>query len=134
MKLLWWLLVFLPLATSAEIVVLNGLPDSRVISNAYGTQREQLSEGKQHEFRILITKKDDRYYWATRENREVFYTTSGAIHIFIDPNGSGYIEVFDNNVLPESRQPGGKRYSYKEHLRLLLENYTYWGQADEFYP
>jgi hypothetical protein len=56
------------------------------------------------------------------------------INIFIEPGGAGYIEVFDTTYLPKSAQPEGKRYFYKEHLRNLLTNITYWGQADEFNP
>jgi len=126
----------LPSLSVAESVVLNGVPDSKVSRNAEGSERQNLATNlsKQNEYRVLITKKNEKYYWSTRKNRELIHTTSGAIHIFIEPGGAGYVEVFDNHVVPKSMRPPGKRFFYKEHLRLMLVNITYWGQSNEFNP
>lgn len=59
---------------------------------------------------------------------------NGAMHLYIDPNGSGYIEIFDQHAQLKSKHPGSKRYYYKEHLRILLTSFNYWGVSDKYNP
>jgi hypothetical protein len=134
MRLALFLILLVPTLAYSEIVVLNAVPDSKVISSSDGTERITLSQSQRNEFRLLITQKNGKYFWSTRENKELILQMSGAVHIFIEPGGAGYIEVFDTTYLPKSAQPEGKRYLYKEHLRNFHTNITYWGQADEFNP
>lgn len=119
-------------SVSAEQVVFNAIPASRVDSSAEKTTRQVLDESKRNEFRLLITKVGDQYFWATRENKPLIHTVSGAFHIFTDTDGSGYIKIFDTHALPESIRDPGPRYQYMEHLHLWLGSTTYWGVSDQF--
>ncbi len=84
---------------------------------------------------MLISKVGSQYIWASRENRPLAYHQSGVVHIFVEPNGSGYVEVVDQNDLPEMlRDKTRPRFLYKEHIRSMLANITYWGSADAFTP
>ncbi len=51
--------------------VLNALPSSVVYSSSKSTKREELISPKKNEYRLQITKKNGRYYWASRENKEL---------------------------------------------------------------
>ena len=119
---------------AAETSVLNATPLSRVNSSDTNTKREALSSAQQQEFRIVIKKIDGKYFWASRENRELFYTLSGAFHIFIDPRSGAYVKVFDKNFLAESLRDPGPRFIYLEHNHLWLNTITYWGTTNVFEP
>lgn len=82
----------------SESLVLNGTPVTKVSSSFEDTHRIILSESEQNEFQLLITSKDGTYYWASRDNRELILKISGAIYIFLDPMGGGYIEILDTNM------------------------------------
>lgn len=121
-------------SVAVETVVLNTAPSSRVSSSDANTKREALSPAQQQEFRLVIKKRDGKYFWASRENRELLYTMSGAFHIFMDPRGGGYVKVFDKNLLAESFREPGPRFTYLEHNHLWLNTITYWGTANAFEP
>ena len=132
------MLIFQPWNSSTEVqastVVLNATPTSRVDSDSSVTTRIILSESEQNEYRVLIVKDGEKYFWATRENRELVHRIGGATHYFIDPLGGGYIKVFDTSFLPDFLREQGPRFAYYEHLSLGLQTITYWGTADEFSP
>ncbi len=133
-KLITLLMMLLALPTFAQEIVINATPKSRVTSSSKETNREVLNESKQNEFRLLITKQNGKYYWTTRDNKELSYTISGAFHIFIEAGGAGYITVFDQSVLPESMREPGADIQYKEHIRAFMGDITYWGDAEKFDP
>lgn len=121
-------------SVSAEQMVFNATPDSRVDSSAEKSARQVLTESKRNEFRLLITKVGDQYFWTTRENAPLIHTLSGAFHIFTDASGGGYVKIFDTGILPQSMRDPGPRYQYMEHLHLGLGSITYWGFSDQFAP
>ena len=118
----------------ASTVVLNATPETRVDSDSGSTTRKILSESEQNEYRVLIVKDGEKYFWATRENRELIHRISGAHHYFIDPQGGGYVKVFDTSFLPDFLREQGPRFAYYEHLSLGLQTITYWGTADDLNP
>ena len=118
-----------------QALVLNGLPTSKVESSSGATEREVLAQAKQLEAQVLITKEGNNYVWASRGNRPLVYRTSGVVHVFVEAGGAGYIEVIDQNALPEAMRAKDKPLVlYKEHIRSMLANITYWGGADAFAP
>ena len=126
--------MLLPAAVHAETVI-DAIPKSRVVATPDGAQRDVLSSSKQHESRLIITKVNGNYYWATRENTPLVYTRSGVFHLFIDPKGGNYIEVSDTHTQPESLRAKGARFQYKEHLRSgMFGAWTYFGETDKFAP
>ncbi len=100
-----------------------------------GSTDETLTEAQKNEFRLLITKLGDEYIWASREQRQLIHYESGVFHYFVNPQGGGYIKVYDQNTLPDSmRDPTKPRIVYLEHLSLWLQTTTYWGSAEAFEP
>ncbi len=133
------LLVLFILFTSQMLgqtqLVLDGTPSKRTSSSDEGSTDDTLTEAQKNEFRLLITKVGDEYIWASREQKQLVHHESGAFHYFIDPQGGGYIKVYDQNVLPEfMRESTQPRFLYLEHLSLWLETTTYWGSAEAFEP
>ena len=115
----------------AETVVINATPTAKVASGPDETERLVLAEADREKSRLVILKRDGRYLWASRENRELSYQLSGAFHYFIDPAGGGYVKVFDSHMLPASLRDPGPRYRYMEHVTLWLGTITYWGATEE---
>lgn len=106
---------------SASTVVVNGLPMKKVMSDIEGTESVTVSEKERLSYRLLITKKDKQYVWASRENKELIFSQNGAFYDFVEPNGRGYVRVSiaDGKCL------------YMEHLTLGFKNITYWGVGEE---
>lgn len=116
-------------------VVIDAIPRSRVDATPENANREVFSASKRQESRLIITKVDGQYYWATRENTPMTYTTSGIFHLFIDPKGGGYVEVADTHSLPSAFREKGARFQYKEHVRSgMWGAFTYFGETDAFAP
>ena len=125
-------LVFVLASPGLAQTVLSARPTVKVESDAASTQRFQLSDAEQEEFRVVITTRDGRYYWISREGRELIHHASGAFHYFIDPTGGGYIKVFDTSLVPEFLRDPGPRFQYFEVLSLWLGTITYWGASEDF--
>lgn len=111
-------------AAPQEIVVLNGTPAIRCSSSIQETGNESLSPEDRVKNRVTITKKDGKYFWTTRENRELLHRVSGGFHYFIEPGGAGYVKVMvqDRKVL------------FMEHVSIVFMTVTYWGEAERFNP
>jgi len=107
-----------------ESIVLNGIPLTQSKSNIQESQNYQLSESQQNEYRLLITKIGENYFWKTRENRPLFKHQSGDITIFIEMGGAGYIRI--------SKVEG--RFFYMEHMAHGFQSVTYWGITENFTP
>lgn len=124
--ILLFLLLLSPSITfgANESVVLNGVPIVQSKGNIQQSENSQLSENQQKEYRLLITKYGEDYFWATRENRPLIKKQSGDISIFIEPSGAGYIRVSEQ---------GGK-VLYLEHMAHGFQTVTYWGIAENFAP
>ncbi len=118
-------------SASAEQVVFDAQPDSRITSSVDSSTRTVLGKEKRNEFRLLITKVGKDYFWTSREDRPLVYTMSGAFHIFSDLRGAGYIKIFDTLSLPESLREPGPRFQYMEHVTLWLGSITYWGSSNK---
>lgn len=106
---------------SASTVVVNGLPMKKVMSDIEGTEAVAVPEKERFSYKLLITKKDKKYVWASRENKNLIFSQNGTFYDFVEPNGRGYIRVsiVDSKCL------------YMEHLILGFKNITYWGVGEE---
>jgi len=112
-----------------EKIVFSGMPKMK-ISEA-GTSRvvDEMSGAKAIEFKCTITKIEDKYYWATRESKEMVLTRSGAFITFIAVNGSGYVRIINPDLKEMASLMGEteEKFDYIEHLLLGLKTITYYG-------
>lgn len=132
----WLLSVSLGLACFASAataqLVFDASPTVKVESGDLKATRFVLSKKERMEFRVTIVQREGRYYWASRENKELAYSTSGAHHYFIATDGAGYVKIQDAELLPELMRSPGPRFRYMEHLSITLATITYWGASDKF--
>jgi hypothetical protein len=128
------ILSLLSTPAAAQELVLHAQPTVKVESSETGTMRVSLTASEAQTAQILITKRQGRYFWASRDHRELFYHPSGIYHFFLDPIGAGYIKVEDQNLLPESLRDPNPSFRYYEHLNQGLATITYWGSTDSFSP
>ena len=103
------------------ILILSGLPIKKDMSDIEGTEQVEMSKAEQWNYRLEITRKGDKYFWASRENKELLFSKSGGFFNFVEPNATGYVRIVktEQGVL------------YMEHLTIGLKNITYWGIATE---
>ena len=118
-------------ATGQEAIVFSGYPVSKVESGLESTVRVTMNEDQAVEYRVLIVKRGDRYFWASRENKELFHFQSGIAHWFISES-SGYIKIIDPSLIPGNEPTN--QYVYIEHLTLLVDTITYWGAGQKLAP
>ena len=110
----------------ADELVLSGTPLTKVESTSNSTQRTALSPEDAEEYSVTIVKRGARYFWASRENRELHHHVSGVYHHFKDLTGGGYVKV--------ETLSSGEVFAYYEHLNLGLVTITYWGTSPRYAP
>ncbi len=121
---------------SAQDLVFSGTPKLKVYQDSADHYIEQLSAAKAAEYRCEIRKIGDKYYWTSRESKELVQVGPriGAFITFAAKDGSGYVRI----VLPYARKafagiPAAAntdaKFHYMEHLVFLLSTYTYYGTA-----
>lgn len=74
--------------------------------------------GEQREtYRAVIVRDGERYFWKSREGREMLRTESGIYTQYTEANGNGFVKI----------QADG---SYLEVVHIGLTVIGYWGQAE----
>ena len=119
-------------AGAQETIVFTGYPTTTVQSGTDYTTHVDLNGAKSSEYRVLIIARGGKYYWASRENKELMYFQHGITHWFISKT-SGYIKIIDPSLIPGNEEGVGQ-YVYMEHLTILLDTITYWGTGSELAP
>jgi hypothetical protein len=114
----------LALGQTPSIIVVNGIPIKKDMSDVEGTQQVNLTKDEGLAYRLVITKRGSKYYWTTRENRELIFSKSGDFYSFVEPGCGGYIRLSN----------AGGKWLYMEHVITGFKNITYWGVAEEFVP
>ncbi|MFB3083074.1 MAG: hypothetical protein ACE1Z4_06415, partial [Gammaproteobacteria bacterium] len=61
-----WAFVATP--TVADTVVLSGIPTVRVTSSSESTSSKDLSDAERQEYGVVIVKREDEYFWASRDH------------------------------------------------------------------
>ena len=126
---------FVPLvSTQDEVIVFVGLPEVRIA--AEGKEDgvlEKLSEDKVSEYRCVISKKGDNYYWKSREDKEMEKSESGIYITFTRSDGApDYVRTINPAFLKVAAAVGD--YGYIEHLTHMLSSITYWGNVSHTDP
>ena len=114
-----------------ETIVFSGYPITKVESNADSTAQHELTDEQSSDYRVLIMKRNGKYYWASRENKELMHFRSGIAHWFISES-SGYIKIIDPSLIPGN--DGTEQFVYMEHPTLVIDTITYWGVGNALSP
>jgi len=119
-------------APADATVVVEGWPVARVESSEDATRHGALSEAEREKLQVVIVRKGSRYFWASREHRELERRVSGPFHYFVDRAEGGYVRIFDRSTLRESMRPEGARLEYTEHVPLWRGTVTLFGTVETF--
>ncbi|MFQ5543493.1 MAG: hypothetical protein ACE5FY_03970 [Nitrospiria bacterium] len=113
-------------AARAEVVIMHGIPIIQNRSSKDVTENIKLHSTLQMSNRVLIVKDEGKYYWQTRDRRELVYQKLKKHDLFIDMKTGGYIKVVP--------QPDGS-YVYMEHISIKrLKSFVYWGHVEVYNP
>lgn len=112
-------------------VEFEGVPVVRVGLNDGQAETAAVPPGKAAEFRVVITRDGDQYFWASRKNIPLVKTESGAYVTYVATTGAGYIRV----LAPFMREMHAKlpreerlhEFVYMEHMTATLGSVTYYG-------
>ena len=129
--ILFLILTFnLPL-TYAEEIVFSGTPIVKISEAGLDRVVENIKGERAMDFRCVISKVGEKYYWLTRENKELVKISSGAYDTFVALNGSGYVRIIPKDMKGAASLLGGTegKFDYVEHLLLGLRSVTYYGNA-----
>ena len=128
--LLFFICMFQTAILAEERLVFLGMPFSQVKSDMTSTNRVVLDEKKSEEYKVIITKKNGKYFWKSRRNMELYYVQSGAFDWFFAPT-SGYVKILDRKKLGEVDSP---QYIFMEHMSLAFGTVTYRGAGKILAP
>lgn len=115
-------------------LVFQGRPLVRIGEGGLGIKdgtRESLSPAEAEQYRCLIHTKGGKYYWASRENKELVRTVSGTFETFMARDGSGYVRIIRSGHKSSAAlmSETATKYDYVEHLLIGLVTITYFGVA-----
>ncbi len=130
------LLLFASSASLAEEarVVFEGTPTYRTITSPETTERVRLDPKYALRKRLIITQRNGKYYWASRENGLLVRTESGSYITYIAADGTGYVRTSSPEMyalkkkLPPEAQV--QEVDYMEHLVSMFDSIVFYGNKD----
>ena len=131
MKVFSLVAVFLFTATlCAQEVVYTGTPMVRLSGEPGAFSEELLSAREADEYKMEISRQEGRYFWKSRENRELRVSRSG-VYVTLSCE-SGFIKLVDpmwNEARGLYRDQPGERFDYVEVMHTQLGLVVYWGRG-----
>jgi hypothetical protein len=110
-----------------ESIVFQAIPSKRSDTN--------LSKQEAVKYSLVIKKVGGKYVWVSRNDTKLIYNLSGIYHIFTAVNGSGFVSIVDNRILPDTfRAKGSPDIEYGEHVRNGVSVISYYGAGDFILP
>ncbi|MFW9941603.1 MAG: hypothetical protein ACFFFT_11225 [Candidatus Thorarchaeota archaeon] len=114
---------------SQSNTVFSGIPTFKISEGGVERVPEAVSREKAINLGCLISEIGGKYYWTTRENKELILNESGAFITFTAIDGCGYVRI----IPPEMKKaaslmsPTEEKFDYVEHLLIGLRSVTYYG-------
>ena len=122
------LTLLLSLPVFAREVFFVGVPTKKVTLSDMEARIKDVLIADAQEFKVVIEKEGNKYFWASRENVQLIPIPSGYVITFIAMGGEGYIRI-ENPELTNAL--GTKESPYMEHLIHRMGNITYFGTEAE---
>lgn len=125
------LLAFSGLAIAGELVF-EGYPIKKIEILEQTSASYDIAKSKASEYKVVIEREGEKYYWRSRENLQLVPMYSGAYITYLAVNGSGYVRVLNETmremykILPDEEKQ--RNYLYMEHLVHQLGSITYYGR------
>jgi len=135
MKILLVLSVFFLFTVSVAQVetVFSGSPEIKVSEGGIERTPDIVSAKDATNLKCIISKIGDKYYWASRENKELIRFEAGAFITFVSPEGVGYVRIInsESKAIAALTSATEERFDYVEHLLIGLKSVTYYGIASQ---
>ena len=140
MNLTFFLVVFcMVIAASSSTeeagIVFIGLPKVKTEMNGlFNSGLVRLSETKAKEVMCVISLKNGKYYWKSRDDHEIEGKVHGSYLDFARPDRPDYVRI----VIPHLKSQvaledfSAKEFDYVEHLTINLSQVTYFGTTVYF--
>jgi hypothetical protein len=115
--------------SQAPETVFRGRPAIKVTVAATEQRAEKVRSTDAPNLACVISHIGDNVYWASRENKPLTVSQSGAFIIFVAEGGAGYIKVINPTMKAEASLMGDTeaKYDYVEHISFGLGSVTYYG-------
>lgn len=128
--LLWSFLSVLFFSITPEAMAIReavvGLPIIQTRSSIKVSHNVTLDNNQKMLNRLVIMEDEGKYYWETRDRKELLFHKTKYFDLFIDLDSGGYIKIV---------QQADGRYVYMEHSSNKdLKVFTYWGIATLYNP
>jgi hypothetical protein len=108
------------MSQTATKLVFMGFPFRSSINMIGNDDFKELSDAESKEYVCMISFKNGKYYWTSRDNKEMSRNGSGNFVTFAALDGMGYVKFSPTmKDLP---------LDYMEHLHDKLFTITYWGK------
>ena len=123
-------ILFIPSGSAAQATtVFAGLPGVKVSEGGVERVPENVSRDRAVNLVCVISRIGDKYYWASRENKEMIRTASGAFITFLAVDGAGYVRIVAPGMKGAVSLMGDTetRFDYVEHVLIGLRSVTYYG-------
>jgi hypothetical protein len=124
-----WYFSFTINVCSQSNTVFVGKPLIKISEGGIQRTPENITARDSENLKCVVSQIGDKYYWASRENRELVLTQSGAFISFMAKDGIGYIRIIKSEMKDEVSVEGSteQQYDYVEHLLIGLKSVTYYG-------
>jgi hypothetical protein len=134
LKLLLLLIISVLFSSPAfgqAVTVFKGQPTVKISEGGVSRLPEQLSHNQSANLECVISEIGGRYYWASRENKELLQTDGGAFITFVARDGSGAIRIIKPGLKTAASLMSDTeaKFDYVEHLLIGLRSVTYYGVA-----
>jgi hypothetical protein len=112
--------------------VFSGVPIFKISEGGVDRVPEEIDRKKKDNLKCIISKINDKYYWASRENTLMVRVESGAFITFLAVNGSGYVRVVPTEMkqVVSLMSDTESKFDYVEHILIGLRSVTYYGSSD----
>lgn len=131
--LLFLAILLSPAVYSQTQTVFSGSPSIKISEGGIERTPEKVSLKDAANLKCLISKIGDKYYWTSRENKQLLRTDGGAFITFVSPDGAGYVRI----IKPDSKDSASlmsnteSQFDYVEHVLIGLKTVTYYGKKSQ---
>jgi hypothetical protein len=111
--------------------VFSGVPSQKISEAGIDRRVDAISRQLAVNLRCVVSEIDGRFYWASRDNKELIRHRGGSFVTYIAVDGSGYIRVIDPayKATASAMSSTEAKFDYVEHLLLGLRSVTYHGNS-----
>ena len=109
--------------------VFAGIPSIKISEGGVERLVEKLERSIAVNVTVVVSEINGRYYWASRDNKELRLSEGGAFNTFTAVDGSGYVRLLNPQMKSAAalEYPSAKAFDYVEHLLIGLNSVTYYG-------